>query len=48
MFFADEDCNQEISDDESEDTRESTMSSDIEEDDFDHQQEVLRLGKARR
>jgi len=33
---------------ESEDTGESTLSSDIEEDNLDHQQEVLLLGQARR
>jgi len=32
----------------SEDTGESTLSSDIEEDDFDHQQEALLLGQAHR
>jgi len=40
------DSDQEIGDNESEDTGESTLSSDIEEDDFDHQQEVLPLGQA--
>jgi hypothetical protein len=44
----DDETDQEIGDDESEDTGESTLSSDIEEDDLDHQQEVLHLGQARR
>jgi len=44
----DDETDQDISDDDSEDTGESTLSSDIEEDDFDHQQEVLHLGQARR
>ena len=35
---------EEISDDDSEDARESTLSSDIEEDDLDNQQEVLHVG----
>jgi len=35
---------QEIGDDDCEDTGESILSSDIEEDDFDHQQAVLCLG----
>jgi hypothetical protein len=38
----------EISDDDSEDTGESTISSDIEEDNLNHQQEVLHLGQAGR
>jgi hypothetical protein len=37
---------QQISDDDSEDTGESTISSEIEQDDLDHQQEVLHLGQA--
>jgi len=36
-----------IGDDESEDNGEFTSSSDIEEDNWDHQQEVLHLGQAR-
>ena len=44
----DDETDQEIGDDESEDTGESTLSSDIEEDDLNHQQEVLHLGQARR
>ena len=40
--------NQEIEVDDSENTRESTLSSDIKDDDFDHQQQVLHLGQARR
>jgi len=47
MNQADETDHQ-IDDDDSEDTRESTLSSDIEEDYLDHQQEVLHLGQARR
>jgi hypothetical protein len=39
---------EEISDDESEVFVESTLSSDIEEDDLDNQQEVLHLDQARR
>jgi len=41
----DTNTNQEISDDKTEDTRESTWSSNIEQDDFDHQQFVLVLGQ---
>ena len=37
---------QEISDDDSEDTGESILSSNIKEDDLDHQEEVLHLGQA--
>jgi hypothetical protein len=44
----DDETDQEIGDDESEDTGESTLSSNIEEDALDHQQEVLHLGQARR
>jgi len=44
----DDETDQEIGDDGSEDTGESTLSSDIEADDLDHQQEVLYLGQARR
>ena len=51
-MMQDDDTDQDIGDDESEgeseDTGESTLSSDIEEDDLDHQQEVLHLGQARR
>jgi len=39
-----DDTDQELSDDQSEDPGESTISSDIEEDDLDHQQVVLHLG----
>jgi len=39
---------EEISDDDSDDAGESTLSSDIEEDDLDNQQEVLHLDQARR
>jgi len=48
----DDNTNHDISDEESEgeneDTGESLLSSDIKEDDLDHQQQVLLLGKARR
>jgi len=44
----DDETDQEIGADDSEDTGESTLSSDIEEDDLDHQLEVLHLGQARR
>jgi len=44
----DDKTDQEIGDDDSEDTGESTLSSDIEEDNSDHQQKVLHLGQARR
>ena len=40
--------NQEIVDDDSEDTGDSTLSFDIEEDNMDHQLEVLHLDQARR
>jgi len=39
---------QEISDDDSKGTAESTLSFDIKEDDLDNQQEVIPLGQARR
>jgi hypothetical protein len=44
----DDDVEREISNDESEDLGESTLSSDIEEDDLDIRQEVLHLDQARR
>ena len=44
----DDDIDREISNDESEDLGESTLSSDIEEDDLDIRQEVLHLDQARR
>jgi hypothetical protein len=51
-MMQDDDTDQDIGDDESEgeseDTGETTLSSDIEEDDLDHQQQVLLLGQARR
>jgi hypothetical protein len=51
-MMQDDDTDQDIGDDESEgeseDTGETTLSSDIEEDDLDHQQQVLHLGQARR
>ena len=43
----DDDTDQELSDDESEDPGESSLLSNIPEDDSDHQQEVLLLGQAR-
>jgi hypothetical protein len=43
----DNDTDQEISENESQDLGESTLSSDIEEDDLDNQQKVLHLGQAR-
>jgi len=44
----DDDTDREISNDESEDPGESTLLSDIEEDDLDIWQEVLHLDQARR
>jgi len=44
----DQDLGDGDSEGESEDTGESRLSSDIEEDNLDHQQEVLLLGQARR
>jgi len=44
----DDDTDWEISEDESEDPGESTLSSDIEEDDLDNQQEVLHLDQVHR
>jgi len=41
----DDETNEEISDDDSENTGESTLSSAIKEDDLDHQQEILHLGQ---
>jgi hypothetical protein len=41
----DDDTDQDISDIESKDTGESTLSSNIKEDDLDHQLEVLLLGQ---
>jgi len=43
-----DETNQEIGHNDSEDTREFTLSSNIEEDDLQHQQEVFHLGQARR
>jgi len=43
-----DETDQELGDDDHEDTRESTLSSNIEQDYFDHQQEVLHLGQAHR
>jgi hypothetical protein len=51
-MMQDDDTYQDIGDDEcegeSEDTGEITLSSDIEEDDLDHQQQVLLKGQAHR
>jgi len=47
LLKQDDDTDQKLSDDESEDPGESTLSSNIEEDDFDHQEEVVLLGQAR-
>jgi hypothetical protein len=44
----DDKTNQQVSDDHSEDTRESTSSSDIIEDDLDYGQKVLYLSQVRR
>ena len=48
MIDQDDETDQEIDDGDSEDAGESTLSADIEEDDFVHQQEVLHLGQASR
>jgi len=47
-MYQDDETYQEIYDDDSEDTGEYLLSSDIEEDDLDHQQKLLDLGQARR
>jgi len=47
-MYQDDETDQEIGDDDSEDTGESTLSSDIKEDNLDHQQEVLQPSQARR
>jgi len=47
-MYQDDETDQEIDDDNSEITGESTSSSDIKEDNSDHHQEVLHLGQARR
>jgi len=44
----DDNTDEELSDDESEDPGDSTLLSDIEQDDFDHQRDVLLLGQASR
>jgi hypothetical protein len=44
----DDKIDQEIGDDDCEDTGESTISSDIEDDDLDYEQKVIHLGQARR
>jgi len=46
-MYHDDETDQEIDDDDIDDTRESTISSDVEGDDLDHQTEVLDLGQAR-
>jgi len=46
LMNQDDETDQEIGDDDSEDTIESPVSSDIEEDNLDHQQEILHLGQA--
>jgi len=46
-MYQDDETGQEIGDDDSEATRESTLSSDIEADDLDLQHEVLHLGQVR-
>ena len=48
LLKQDDDTNQELSDDEREDLEKSTLSSDIEEDELDQQQQVLLLGQVRR
>src|SRR5882757_10661186 len=48
MKYDDDDVDRGISNDESEDLGESTLSSDIEEDDLDIRQEVLHLDQVRR
>jgi len=48
MTQDDNDTDREISENESEDLGQSTLSSDIEEDDLDNQQEVVHLDQARR
>jgi len=48
LINQDDEPNQGIGDNDSEDTRESTLSSNIEEDDLDYHQQVLHLGQARR
>jgi len=44
----DDNTDEELSDDESEDPGDSTLLSDIEQDDFDYQRDVLLLGQASR
>jgi len=48
LMNQDDETNQKIGDDDIGNTGESTLSSDIKEDDLDHQQQVLHLGQARR
>jgi len=48
VWKQDHDSDPEISDDESTDPGESTLSSDIEEDDVDHHEQALLLGQAHR
>ena len=45
LIYQDDETEQEIDDNDREDTGLSTLSSDIEEDNLDHQQEVLHLGQ---
>ena len=47
-MYQDDETDQEIHDDDSEHTGESTISSNIEEDDLNHQQQVHHLGQVRR
>jgi len=47
-MYQDDETDQEICDDDSEDTAESTLSSNAKDDVFDHQQEDFHLGQARR
>jgi len=46
LMYQDDETDQEIGDDDSEHTRVSTLSSNIGEEDLDHQQEVLHLAQA--
>jgi len=44
-MYQDDETDPDIGDDDSEDTRVSTLSSNIEEEDLDHQQEVVHLAQ---
>jgi len=46
-MYQDDETDHKVGDDDGEDTGESTLSSDIEEDDLDHQHELLHLGQVR-